>query len=200
MRTIVRGKNYEVPERVRQYAERKLARLERMLDDRSEAIVEVWVEQNRSADDSHFVEVTLVVDGQPLRGRAVAVSHTAGIDTVLDKMERQAVDLKRKPRERGRPGEKNQILREIADGSSEPGRSPRIVKVKRFAIEPMFEEDALARMEELGHQFFVFVDAESERINVLYRRTDGDFGLIEPMVAGDYTTGQPGRGAKTGRR
>jgi putative sigma-54 modulation protein len=199
MRTIVRGKNYEVPDRVRQYAERKLSRLERMLDDRSEAIVELWVEQNRNADDSHIVEVTLVIDGQPLRGRGVAVSHTAGIDTVVDKIERQAVDLRKKPRARNDQAAKKEILAGIASGTSEPSRDPRIVKVKRFAIEPMFEEDALARMLELQHQFFVFVDAETERVNVLYRRKDGDFGLIEPIVGGDYTTSTQSRGGKASR-
>jgi putative sigma-54 modulation protein len=64
------------------------------------------------------------------------------------------------------------------------------VKTKRFAIEPMFEEDALARMEELGHQFFVYVDAETERVHILYRRKDGNYGLIEPIVAGEYTKGK----------
>jgi len=65
------------------------------------------------------------------------------------------------------------------------------VKVKRFDIEPMFEEDAVARMEELGHAFFVFVNAENERIAILYRRQAGDYGLIEPMLGGDYTKGGP---------
>jgi len=62
----------------------------------------------------------------------------------------------------------------------------RIVKTKRFAIEPMFEEDALARMEELGHHFFIFVNAESEKVCVLYKRCAGDYGLIEPMIGGEY--------------
>ena len=71
----------------------------------------------------------------------------------------------------------------------------RIVKTKRFAIEPMFEEDALARMEELGHLFFVFVNAESEKLCVLYKRRGGDFGLIEPVIGGEYTPGRNGRRA-----
>ena len=62
----------------------------------------------------------------------------------------------------------------------------RVVKVKRFAIEPMFEEDAISRMEELGHTFFIFVNAENERVAVLYRRRDGRLGLIEPVIAGSY--------------
>ncbi len=72
-----------------------------------------------------------------------------------------------------------------------------MVKTKRFGIEPMFEEDAIAEMESLGHAFFIFVNAENERLNVLYRRRDGDFGLIEPVIAGEYT---PGRSAKPAAR
>ena len=90
MRTIVRGKNYEVPEPDRAYAERKLRRLERYLDDRSDATVELSVEAHRSAADSHIVEVTLVIDGKTLRGGAAAATHRAGIDDVVDKVERRA--------------------------------------------------------------------------------------------------------------
>jgi len=187
LRTIVKGKNIEVREHTRRYAERKLSRLERLLDDRSEATVELSVEAHRSGDDSHIVEVSLVIDGRMLRGHAAAVSHESGIDDVVDKLERRAVDFKEKPRLRSRPDEVKAVLRRLADGTSEPGRDSRIVKVKRFAIEPMFEEDALARMDELGHNFFVFVNAETEHVAILYRRTDGDFGLIEPMIGGDYT-------------
>ena len=80
MRAIVKGKNVEVPDRVRLYAERKLARIERLLDDRSDAIVEIWSEQHRSVDDSHIVEVTLLIDGQTLRSRATGPTYQAGID------------------------------------------------------------------------------------------------------------------------
>ncbi len=194
MRTIVKGKNLEVPERVRSYAERKFSRFERMVADRAEAVVELSVEAHRSAARSHIVEATLVIDGQTLRGRAAALSHEAGVDEVVDKVERRVADFKAKPRLRARPDEEKAILRRIADGTAERSRPARIVKVKRFAMEPMFEEDALARMAELGHAFFVFVDAETERVAVLYRRSDGDYGLIEPVVVGDYTRGRDVRG------
>ena len=190
MRTIVKGKNIEVPERTRAYAERKLKRLERILDDRSDALVELSVEQHRSASDSHIVEVTLVIDGRTLRTHAAAVSHQAGVDEVVDKLERRAVDHREKPRVRSRPEQEKQILRRIADGTSNTDREPEIVKTKRFAIEPMFEEDAATQMEELGHQFFVFVNAETERVCILYRRNDGDLGLIEPIIGGEYTKGR----------
>jgi len=195
LRTIIKGKNFEVPERVREYAQRKLGRLERLLDDRSDATVELSVEQHRSVQDSHIVDVTLVIHGQTLRSSAAAPTHQAGIDDVLDKIERRAVTFRETSRVRkssetvrgGGRGEPEEAGRE--DGGDEPGG--RVVKVKRFAIEPMFEEDAVARMEELGHAFFVFVNAENERVSILYRRREGDFGLIEPVIAGGYTKGGP---------
>ena len=71
------------------------------------------------------------------------------------------------------------------------------MKSKRFAIEPMFEEDAITAMEELGHRFFVFVNAENERVAILYVRNDGGYGLIEPIVGGDYTGGQRGANGRS---
>jgi putative sigma-54 modulation protein len=189
MRTIVKGKNVEVPDRVRTYTERKLHRLERMLDDRTDAIVEFSNEMHRSASDAHIAEVTLVIDGRTLRSHAVGISYQAALDDVVDKVERQAVDFKSKPRVRARPEQEKRILRDLADGTAEAGRDRRIVKVKRFAIEPMFEEDAVTAMDELGHQFFVFVNAETEKVAILYARDDGDLGMIEPIVGGEYTKG-----------
>ena len=193
MRTIVKGKNYEVPEKVRDYAERKLGRLERILDDRSDATLELSVEQHRSTQDSHIVDVTLVIDGQTLRSSAAAPTHLAGIDTVLDKIERRAVDYRETSRVRKSP-ETVRGTGSRATGapavSAEDLRG-QIRKIKRFDIEPMFEEDAVARMEELGHAFFVFVNAENERVAILYRRREGGYGLIEPVLGGSYTKGGP---------
>lgn len=190
MKTIVKGKNIEVPDRVRDYAVRKMERLDRILDDRSDAVVEFSTEMHKSPTDAHTAEVTLVIDGTTLRSHATGISYQAALDTVVDKVERQAVDYKAKPRLRARPEQEKQILRRIADGTAEPGHDRRIVKTKRFAIEPMFEEDAVATMQELGHQFFVFVNAETEKVAILYERRDGDFGLIEPVVGGEYTKGR----------
>lgn len=199
MRTIVKGKNIDVPEDVRQYAERKMHRLERFLDDRTDAVVELSSEHHRSADDSQIAEITLIVDGQPLRGHAAGATHQASLDAVIDRIERQAVDAREKPRGKVRVEEAR--ARRIAE--TEPGNdaiateaAPEarkgIVKTKRFAIEPMFEEDALERMEELGHHFFIFVNAESEKVCILYKRCAGDYGLIEPMIGGAYTPGRNG--------
>jgi ribosomal subunit interface protein len=210
VRTIVKGKNIDVPDSVRQYAERKMRRLERFLDDRSEAVVELSTEQHRSSTDSQIVEVTLVVDGQPLRSHAAGPTYQACLDIVIDRIERQAVDFREKPRGKARP-DAGMGKRIVDDGEptlsdkaaaaaetespDEVARRSRIVKTKRFAIEPMFEEDAVARMEELGHVFFLFVNAETERLCVLYKRNGGDYGLIEPIIAGEYTPGRNGHKA-----
>ena len=205
MRTIVRGKNFEVPERDRAYAERKLGRLERILDDRSDATVELSVEQHRSGANSHIVEVTLVIDGKTLRGTAAGPTHRSGIDEVVDKVERRAVAHRETGRVRKSPQTVRRAGESAAGGSPDRGAADedeargRVVKLKRFGIEPMFEEDAVARMEELGHAFFVFVNAENERVAILYRRRDGDYGLIEPALGGGYTKGgPPGSGSRGG--
>jgi len=143
-----------------------------------------------------------VVDGQALRSSADAATHQAGIDDVIDKIERQAVSH----RETSRVRKSSQTVRGAgapdaarvgSEGEGPEDGAGRIVKVKRFAIEPMFEEDAVARMEELGHSFFVFVNAENERVSILYRRREGDYGLIEPVVGGEYTKGGPIRRSGT---
>jgi putative sigma-54 modulation protein len=190
VRTIVNGKNLDVPDADRRYVEQKMQRLARLLDDRSEAIVELSAEQRKNADDSHIVEVTLVIDGRILRSVARARTWRAAVDEVIDKLERRAVDHKERPRDRGRAPDRRERStgpQSLSEGEESSG--PRIVKVKRFDIEPMFEEDAVIRMEELEHDFFLFVNAETERVAVLYRRGDGDYGLIEPTVGGAYSRG-----------
>ncbi len=199
MRTIIRGKNLEVPDRVRKYAERKFARLERLLDDRTDAVVELSNETHRSAADAHIADVSLVIGGTTLRSSATGSSYQAALDEVLDKVERQAIDHKEKPRVRARPEEEKILLRKIADGTSEGEPDRQIVKTKRVAIEPMFEEDAVVAMEDLGHDFYVFVNAENERVAILYKRKDGRYGLIEPVVGGEYTQGRKTSG-KDARR
>jgi putative sigma-54 modulation protein len=200
VRTIVRGKNIDVVPGDRAYAERKMRRLERILDDNTDALIEFSLEHHRSLEDSRIVEASLSVDGRPLRGVARAATHRAALDTVIDKLERRAIVLKEKPRDsRRRRAAPISPLEGIEEAGDEG--PPQILKVKRFGIEPMFEEDAVARMTELGHQFFVFVNAENERLAVLYRRGDGDYGLIEPVIAGEYSANGRGRHiARSGRR
>ncbi len=189
MRTTIRGKNLAVTDKDSTYIERKLQRLERMLDERCEADVELRLEGNRKVADSHVVEVSLLIDGLLLRGEAAASTFRAATDEVVDKLERRTVDAKERPRDRRRAEQVryNEAAAKVGPGPErEAAEDSRVVKVKRFAIEPMFEEDALSRMEELGHTFFIFVNAENERVAVLYRRRDGRYGLIEPVIGGAY--------------
>lgn len=189
MRTIVKGKNIDIADHDRRYAEQKLRRLERILDDRSEALVELSLEGHRSPESSHVAEVTLLIDGRTLRGTSGGPTYQAAMDEVIDKLERRTVDHRERPRDRRRSaGSPLRASATDATDAPEPVDGSLVVKVKRFAIEPMFEEDAVARMEELGHSFFVFVNAENERVAVLYRRRDGRYGLIEPTIGGQYTT------------
>ncbi|HEY7940997.1 MAG TPA: HPF/RaiA family ribosome-associated protein [Candidatus Limnocylindrales bacterium] len=196
MRTIVRGRNFDVSEVDRKYVEGKLHRLDRLLGERAEATAELRVERHRSAATSHVVAVKLDLDGRPpIHGSASASTHRAAADEIIDLLERRAVDQKERLREPDHPGAPS--ARSPVDTEDVPGAdgARRVVKVKRFALEPMFEEDAVTRMEELGHSFFVFVNAEDERVNVLYRRRDGDYGLIEPVVGGEYAVGKVRRRA-----
>jgi putative sigma-54 modulation protein len=132
------------------------------------------------------VDVSVMVNGRSIRGSAAAASFRVAADDVIDKLERRTVESKQRPRDRRRAEHARYDETAYAQPSIDEDRPAeddnRIVKVKRWAIEPMFEEDALARMEELGHQFFIFVNAETEGVAVLYRRNDGRYGLIEPEV------------------
>lgn len=194
MRTTIRGKNLTVSDKDRAYIERKLQRLERMLDDRSEAEVELRLEGNRKVDDSHIVDVAVNAAGQHLRGVGTASSFHVAADDVIDKIERRVVEARQRPRDKRRSEQARYneatLPAEPVEGpvDDEPDSDSRVVKIKRFAIEPMFEEDAIARMEELGHAFFIFVNAENERVAVLYRRKDGRYGLIEPAIGGGYSS------------
>jgi putative sigma-54 modulation protein len=190
VRTIVKGKNIDVPESVREYAERKMHRLERLLDESTDALVELSNEQHHNTADSQIAEITLTVNGQTLRSHAAGPSFLASLDIVIDRLERQAVDAREKPRSKVRPEQaraRRGSSEETVGAGEADVRESRIVKTKRFAIEPMFEEDAVERMEELGHHFFIFVNAETEKVCVLYKRHSGDYGLIEPMLGGEYT-------------
>jgi ribosome hibernation promoting factor len=189
VRTTIRGKSLTVSDKDRAYIERKMRRLERMLDDRSESQIELRLEGNRKVDDSHIVDVAVVTAGQRLRGTAAASSFRVAADEVIDKIERRVVEARQRPRDKRRSEHARYSeaggLPGFQVDADEPGSTDsQVVKIKRFAIEPMFEEDAIARMEELGHTFFIFVDAENEQVAVLYRRKDGRYGLIEPTIGG----------------
>ena len=184
MKTVVRGRNVEITDELRDHVERKISRLDRVAHGVGEAGVEVIAHASHASDHAHVVEVTLRFGGETVRSSSDGPTPHAALDAVLDKLERQIVRHNQRPRARDRdPGGDMAGVAPGAgrDRGSDDG-TPAVVKVKRFDMEPMFEEDALARMDELQHSFFVFLNAESNAICVLYRRRDGAYGLIEPVV------------------
>jgi putative sigma-54 modulation protein len=196
MRTTVKARNLDLSDRLRSQIEHKLRRLDRIAHPDADATVELTVNASHSSEMAHVAEVTLVTNGTVVRSTAAGPTLIAAIDTVIDKLERQVVRARERPRSvRERQAEEAmesaavdaQEESESADDEGGTGH-PRVVKIKRFDMVPMFEEDAVARMEELGHGFFVFLNAETDGICVIYRRSDGSYGLIEPVV------GTSGRG------
>jgi putative sigma-54 modulation protein len=191
VKTNLTARNMELTDRLRSEIERKLRRLDRMLHPEAEASVELIARASHSTESANVAEVTLVSNGHVLRSTSAGATPMAAFDVVLDKLERQVVRSKERPRSvrERHSDEVGSLLEREALGTIEPegaaadadGR-PSVVKIKRFDMQPMFEEDAISQMEELGHAFFVFLNAESNEVAVLYRRTDGSYGLIEPVI------------------
>jgi putative sigma-54 modulation protein len=187
MKTSVKARNLELSDRLRATIERKLRRLDRISHPDAEASVELIAHASHSADASHVAEVILLNDGEIVRSVSAAATPVAALDTVLDKLERQVVRAKTKPRRlRGRSAdEATAVLVREGIGTVEGldnDSAAQVTRIKRFDMVPMFEEDAITRMEELGHAFFLFLNAESENLCVLYRRSNGSYGLIEPVI------------------
>ncbi|HHW15399.1 MAG TPA: ribosome-associated translation inhibitor RaiA [Firmicutes bacterium] len=181
MQIVVKGKNMEVTPALRSYAEKKVGKLEKYFE-QGEVTAQVMMRLER---ELHVVEVTLQVDALLLRGEERTADMYASIDGVLEKLERQIKKYKtrinRKLRQDvgTRPQEaKPPVSPEARDEEGE--ELGRVIRTKRFPIKPMSVEEAVMQMELLGHDFFVFRNSEDEEINVVYRRADGNYGLIEP--------------------
>ena len=174
MRLQVKGKNVEVSESIRSYAEEKLGRLERQLADPTRIEVELAVERNPSIADSHVAEATVFTKGPVLHARQASADMKASIDQLADKLERQVTRYRSK-RRRGRRRSNGPDLQAV------PESEPRIVKTKQFALTAVSPEDAVLQLELVGHDFYVFRNGATAEINVVYRRRDGGYGLIEPQ-------------------
>ena len=141
--------------------------------------MELSVEGAKSAKDRQVAQLTVRSKGTLLRAEERSADMFASIDAIVDKMYRQIVRYKGKRYGRGRgPGE----IPPVEEFEAEEA-SPRIVRTKRFQVAPMDEEEAVEQMELLGHDFFVFFNVNTNEVNVIYRRKDGNYGLIEPELA-----------------
>ena len=175
MRLQVKARNVEVTDSLRSYAEEKLRKLERHLGDGAQVELELAVERNPSIADSHVAEATIWSKGPVMRARETSGDMKASIDQLVDKLSRQVTRYRDKRRRRPARGDGG--APELAVPEE---HEPVIVKTKQFPVKPMSPEEAVLQLELVGHDFFVFRNAESSDVNVVYRRRDGNFGLIEP--------------------
>jgi putative sigma-54 modulation protein len=177
MRLQVKGKNVELSPALEDYAQKRLGRLEKHLNDSARVELELAAERNPSIGQSQIAEATVWTKGPILRARESSHDMKASIDLLVDKLERQAQRLREKRRGRGRGGE-----REPAAGLPPDADAATVVKTKQFAVKPMTVEEAVLQLELIGHDFFVFQNGDSGEVNVVYRRRDGNYGLIEPQL------------------
>jgi putative sigma-54 modulation protein len=179
MQLVIKGKNLEVTDWLRNYVEKKMGKLDRYLPTIDEVRIELSVQKTKSAKDRQVAQVTVRSNGAILRAEERTDDMFASIDAVLDKIYRQIARFKGKriDRYRGQAEplpEEEEMLPEVEERS--------IVRTKNFLISPMDEEEAIEQMELLGHDFFVFYNVANQNINVLYRRKDGNYGLLNPQM------------------
>lgn len=182
MKFNIRGENLEVTEALREYVEKKLGKLERYFEapPMSEVHVTLSVLKERNS-----VEVTIPLIGVLLRAEEKAEDMYASIDLVLDKLERQIRKHKTKANRRIRQESEYKNYFKVETGGTavlEDEDEFELVRTKHFNLKPMDVEEAILQMNMIGHTFFVFSNAEdSENVNVVYKRHDGKYGLIEPV-------------------
>ena len=175
MNFIISGKNIEVTPGLKDSVINKLGKLERYFTPDTEIIVTLSVEKDRQK-----IEVTIPVKGDIIRSEQTSTDMYVSIDLVEEVIERQLRKYKNKLIARHQEGGtfKQEFFEE--EPAIDSNDEIQIVRTKKFGIKPMFPEDACVQMELLGHDFFVFSNAETEEVNVVYKRKNGTFGLIEP--------------------
>jgi putative sigma-54 modulation protein len=172
MNIIISGRHLEITPALKTYAEEKVKKFERYLSDISEATVTLGIEKKYR----HKAEVLLKANGVLIQAEGVTGEIYSSIDEVVEKLERQVKKYKDKLVSRRKGTAKS--AEEVATPAPETGA---IIKNKRFELKPMSPDEASMQMELLDKDFFVFINDISEDINVIYKRRDGNFGLIEPL-------------------
>jgi putative sigma-54 modulation protein len=179
MRLQVKGKNLEVPPAIRDYAEAKLAKLDRHLHETAQVELELSMERNPSIANNAVAEATVWTKGPIVRARESSSDMKASIDLLVGKLERQVKRAREKRRQRF-----TRLRESAAEArfSVTANEEPQLVRTKQFALKPMTAEEAVLQLELVGHDFFVFRSADSGEVNVVYRRRAGNYGLIEPQT------------------
>ena len=173
MKFIIVGRNIEVTPGLRAAVEEKIGKLDKYFNPDTEVHVTLSVEKDRQK-----IEVTIPVKGSIIRSEQVSNDMYVSIDLVEEVIERQLRKYKNKIVDKQQAAANFQ--KEYIDRDYEEDDEVKIIRTKKFGIKPMYPEDACVQMELLGHDFYVFCNAESDEVNVVYRRKNGTFGLIEP--------------------
>lgn len=188
MEILVKGRNISVTEALEQYATEKVEKLSKFFDDQHSASrveVELIHERNRSISEPEVVETTLFINGTVLKARECSPDMYASIDGMSDKLERQVRRYRGRQIDRWQGQKKSEAKGEALEPepfvvAEEDDIEARIVRTKQFQMKPMSAEEAALQLELLDHAFYVFTSADTGDINVVYRRRDGNYGLIEP--------------------
>ncbi len=193
MELLVNGHNMEVTPRLYEYVEKKKERLDRYMPNLVERRVDLSAVNAKSAVERQVAQITIRdTRGTILRAEEISNDMFTAIDAVVDKLYRQIERYRGRRRRKHRPTGNATTETEPFIGDPLPFPyeeeeqetvEPRIVRQKRFSLRPMLAEEAADQMELLGHDFFVFFNAQENSINVVYRRNDGDYGLLQPEVS-----------------
>ena len=188
MNLVIKGRNVVVSDTLRAYVEEKIGRMGRYLWDGAHCDVELTAEKNPSIADNQVAEATIFTKGPVIRAREASRDMYTSIDLLADKLERQVKKYRGKLMARNQGARREAVLsqgfvlpEEAEEEAQEAELLPNIVKVKQFIVKPMTPEEAALQLELVGHDFFVFVNSETGETNVVYRRRDGNYGLIEPQ-------------------
>jgi putative sigma-54 modulation protein len=188
MKLDVHGRNIEVTDWIREYVEKKVDRLDRFLPEVREARADLVYSDTRAAADRYTAQLTIWSNGQILRAEESTGDIFASIDAIVDKMYRQIDRMKgRRATIRRRSAVASVAEAELAatylpeeEETGEEETRGEIVRTKRFVVQPMYAEEAIEQMELLGHDFFIYFNVDDSEIQVVYRRRDGNYGLLQP--------------------
>ena len=186
MNLIIHGRNVDVTDWIEEYVDKKVGRLERYLPSVNEARVDLTHNATRAASDRYTSQITIWTNGQILRAEESTSDIFASIDASADKMGRQI----RRFKGRRYGGRRRVSLSALSEAElaatmieEEEEEEATIIRRKEFLLQPMSEGEAMAQMEMLGHDFFIYYDLDADGVNVLYRRRDGQLGLLQPRLA-----------------
>lgn len=182
MELMISGKNMNVSDKTENFVRRKLERLARHIQEPAEARVELSQENTRDVNQRHIIQVTLRENGTLIRAEERAADLKVAVDAVVDKLDKQIRRYKDKQVRKRRAAAEITEAVAVAVADGEIDEEPRLVRTKSFRTSPMSTDEAIDQMELLGHSFFLFLNGNSGDLNVVYRRDDGNYGLLEPQV------------------